>query len=256
MKTEVESQFMRTVLGFTDSAKIHHFFTSDQMLKSDVGYLAAKSGDLKVAIQLVDRLTTSFNLSQLNVADNADCFLPIVAQEIWGDNAIPLAFATHLSLFYGVDLDLNCYQTNKAFHTGADPMERLISRANFDGIIESGKRYILVDDVSTMGSTLADCASFIAERGGIVNGAIVLANCSRSCKLKPRKQDVKLIKERFNDEIFNLFKINYAAVTFDEARYLAGFRGVNELRNRAIKAEYERKSRIASKNVSKSQSDL
>lgn len=35
------------------------------------------------------------------------------------------------------------------------------------------------DDVTAMGSTLADCAAYIAERGGRVTGAIVLTNASR-----------------------------------------------------------------------------
>jgi hypothetical protein len=37
------------------------------------------------------------------------------------------------------------------FHTGADPMERMCLRPEFDGHVIAGGRYVLVDDVTSMG---------------------------------------------------------------------------------------------------------
>ncbi|MBU2856340.1 phosphoribosyltransferase [Acidithiobacillus ferrooxidans] len=61
---------------------------------------------------------------------------------------------------------MDIVQSNRAYHTGAKPMERLLARAEFAGEVQPGKRYVLVDDVTTMGSTLADLASYIQAQGG------------------------------------------------------------------------------------------
>jgi orotate phosphoribosyltransferase len=59
-------------------------------------------------------------------------------------------------------------------------MERIANRAVFDGEVTPGGRYVLVDDVTVMGSTLADLANHIQRNGGDVIGAVVLVNAARS----------------------------------------------------------------------------
>jgi orotate phosphoribosyltransferase-like protein len=247
-------QLSRANWGFCEGATIIYQFTKDEPLKKHWDYKAAKAGDIMAALRLIDvmLINPSFvtDVRQAFVG-KADFVLPIVAQELQGDNAIPLALAAMMSQKMDIPLDLGCFQTNKAYHTGADPMERLISRATFGGSIIPDKRYVLVDDVTAMGSTLADCASFVASQGGIVVGAIVLTNASRSGKLSPVKQDIRILKERYDEDIKQLFSIAPQALTFDEARYLVGFRTSDELRTRAAKAAHEREIRIASKVVSK-----
>lgn len=244
----------RTHWGFTENACVVHQFTTDAPLKAHPDYKAAKAGDIMAGLRLMDVMLINLNYTQDAKAafeGLADFVLPIVALEIQGDNAIPIALAALMSVKLNIPMYTDCFQTNKAYHTGADPMERLIARAEFGGSIIPNKRYVLVDDVTAMGSTLADCASYVAANGGVVVGTIVLTNASRSGKLKPVKQDVHKIKERYDEVIKDLFGITPEALTFDEARYLVGFRTVDELRNRATKAEHERKNRIASKNIPK-----
>ncbi|MGL4767093.1 MAG: conjugal transfer protein TraN [Formosimonas sp.] len=247
-------QLSRAHWGFCEGATIVHQFTNDAPLKAHWDYKAAKAGDIMAALRLIDGmlLNPNFVANVKNTySGQVDFVLPIVAQELQGDNAIPLALAAMMSQKMDIPLNLDCYQTNKAYHTGADPMERLISRATFGGSIIPDKRYVLVDDVTAMGSTLADCASFVASQGGVVTGAIVLTNASRSGKLSPVQQDIRIIQERYNEDVKHLFSIAPQALTFDEARYLVGFRTSDELRDRAVKAAHERKIRIASKIVSK-----
>lgn len=244
----------RTHWGFTENACVVHQFTTDAPLKAHPDYKAAKAGDIMAGLRLMDvMLINPEYIQEVKVAfeGQADFVLPIVALELQGDNAIPIALAAMMSVKLNIPMYTDCFQTNKAYHTGADPMERLIARAEFGGSITPLKRYIIVDDVTAMGSTLADCASYVAASGGVVVGAIVLTNASRSGKLKPVKQDVRIVKERYDENVKYLFRIAPEALTFDEARYLVGFRTVDELRTRAAKAEHERKSRIASKNISR-----
>lgn len=60
-------------------------------------------------------------------------------------------------------------------------------------------------------------------------------------------KDLRLITERYDESIKDLFSIEPSALTYDEAHYLVGFKTADELRNRAIKAANERENRIASK---------
>src|SRR5690554_4878207 len=52
----------------------------------------------------------------------------------------------------------------RVFHTGADPMERLRLRPSFEGAVKSGAHYVLVDDVTSMGGTLAELANYLLDR--------------------------------------------------------------------------------------------
>jgi hypothetical protein len=252
MKLSQTRVLSRSMWGFEKGATILHQFTSDVDLKIDPDYKAAKAGDLMAALGLVKRLLRAEFLDEVKIKfSDADFLMPIYAEEMQGDNAIPIALAASLSYGLNLDFSAECIQTNRAYHTGADPMERLVSRATFGGSISAGKKYVLVDDVSTMGSTLADCASYVANHGGIVVGAILLANCSRSRELKAKAQHLKIIEERYYETVKQLFSIAPSALTYDEALYVVGFRTSDELRSRAIAAENERKNRIASKSVPK-----
>ena len=81
--------------------------------------------------------------------------------------------------------------------TGADTMQRLIALSEFAGAVEVGASYVLVDDVSTMGGTLADLANYIQENGGRVAGSVLLVNASRSGKVIPAPKSLALLERRF-----------------------------------------------------------
>jgi orotate phosphoribosyltransferase len=55
-------------------------------------------------------------------------------------------------------------------------MERLALRPEFEGDVHTGKRYVLVDDVTSLGGTLAELGNYIQSNGGIVAGIFVLVN--------------------------------------------------------------------------------
>lgn len=253
MTNLVETQ-IRESIGFEPDAKIFSLYNDDQILKQNPRYAAAKKGHIKSAIRLCDSLPAEKFDELINFADHFDMVLPIVAEELQGDNAIPIAFAGRIGHLTGRPIFTQCFQQNKAYHTGADPMERLISRVSFAGSVKHGSRYLLIDDVTTMFSTLADCASYVSARGGIVVGAVLIANCSRSGVVHGRKKDISLLEERkYGTQIKELFHIaNCQSLTYDEASYLVGFKTIDELRNRAVKAQNETERRIASKSLSRS----
>jgi len=166
------------------------------------------------------------------------------AVEASGDNAIPEVFALLIAAICDARRDRGIVQLNKVFHTGADPMQRLIARPQFGGTVEPGAAYVLVDDVTTMGGTLADLADHLRAGGATVVGAVVLASASRTGRLMPNKADIRRLRERHGDAIRDILGIETDALTADEARYLVGFRTPDELRSRAAKAQEERDRRL------------
>jgi hypothetical protein len=145
--------------------------------------------------------------------------------------------------------DINIVQRNKVYHTGADAMQRLIAPSEFTGTVEIGAQYVLVDDVSTMGGTLADLANYVLMNGGQVVGSVVLVNAARSGKVIPAPKTVELLERRFGDEIRATFGIEPTALTREEAQCLIGFRTADELRNRAAAAKQARIERLRSKGI-------
>lgn len=112
-----------------------------------------------------------------------------------------------------------------------------------------GQHYVLVDDVTTMGSTLADLASYIRSQGGEVAGSVTLVNAARGGTMTPASKTTLELEARHGDEIRKLFGIEPSALTASEAQYLLGFRTTDELRNRVAKAGQERLARIRAKGL-------
>ncbi|MDP3517076.1 MAG: phosphoribosyltransferase [Pseudohongiella sp.] len=126
-------------------------------------------------------------------------------------------------------------------------MERLRLRPSFEGVVQPDRAYFLVDDVSSMGTTLAELANYLQVNGGKVAGTLLLVNAGRSKEFKPAAKYIRLLEERFGDEIRQIFGVHTRALTANEAGYLVGFRTIDEIRNRLAKAEKETSLRLLSK---------
>ena len=153
------------------------------------------------------------------------------------------------ALVAGAKADTDIVQTTRVFHTGADPMERMGLRAQFEGGVISQGQYVLVDDVCSLGGTLAELANYIQASGGQVAEIFVLVNAGRTPNLKPEAKSIRLLEKRYGHEITNIFGIEPAALTANEASYLVGFRTADEIRNRLAKARQETHLRLRSKGI-------
>jgi len=224
-------------------------FPEDTALKSHTEYQRAKAGDAPSAIKLVEDLALPFLLQIKSQLPADACYVAPHAKEATGDNAIPQVLAQAAAMISGGDVDTDIVQISRVFHTGADPMERMATRAEFEGLVEPGKKHVLVDDVTTMGGTLAELADYIQNQDGTIAGVLVLVNAGRSKELRPQPKIIKQIENRNELEIENILHIRPGALTANEANYLIGFRSADEIRNRLSKARKETDIRLRSKGI-------
>ncbi len=240
---------MERIYSFPDTARHYHCFTKDGQIKCHPDYKKAKAGCEEAAFRLVNDLASNFLISLQGYFPASAYYVSPYAQEATGDNAIPLLLSLiSADLLKGIS-ETDIVQLQKVFHTGADPMERLLLRPSFEGAVEQGGGYVLVDDVTSMGGTLAELANYIRLNGGTILGSIVLVNAGRDKSFKPLKKHISLLEQRFNDKIRQQFGIQTPALTANEARYLIGFRNFDEIRNRCFKAEKETHLRLLSKSI-------
>lgn len=224
-------------------------FRNDQPLKHDPDYKAAKAGNAGAAVRLVKRLAGPL-LEQARAKFGSDViYVAPHAEEATGKNAIPHTLAEALAVNASGSVDEDIVQTNRVHHTGADLMQRMIARSQFNGDVKPGGRYVLVDDVTTSGGTFADLADYIRSKGGEVAGAVSLVNAARDAKLAADPQVVRRLEGRHGDVIREQLGIEPGALTASEARYLDGFRSADEIRNRVAKARQERIGRLRAKGI-------
>ncbi|CAQ70744.1 conjugal transfer protein TraN [Cupriavidus taiwanensis] len=234
--------------GTVDSP--YFLYRSDAELKAHPSYKAAKAGSAEAAIQLIADLAPPLVARLLDEAFPPSCiFVAPHAKEAAGENAIPQVLAMYLHHALDGSVDETIVQATKVFHTGADPMERLNMRASFSGYVVPDGRYVLVDDVTTMGGTLAELANYIQCHGAGVIAAIVLVCAGRSGRLVAPGRVIRELERRYGDEIRKIFGIATHALTADEAGYLIGFRTSDEIRNRRAKAEQETHLRLGAKGI-------
>ncbi len=224
-------------------------FSDDTTLKAHNEYQRAKAGNILSAVKLVEDLALPFLLRIKNLLPSDACYVSPHAKEATGDNAIPQVLAQAAAMFSGGEVDTDIVQISRVFHTGADPMERIATRAEFEGLVTPGKNHILVDDVTTMGGTLAELANYIQNQNGLITGVLVLVNAGRSKELRPNLKITKQIQHRNELKIKEILEICPGALTANEANYLIGFRTADEIRNRLAKARKETNRRLLSKGL-------
>lgn len=244
--------------GYPETAKEPLYeFNSAERLKLHKEYKKAKSGNIESAVKLARDLVSERNLAEAKKRFGSDVvYLPVVLKESDGTNRIPHAIAAVYANNSNAEIETGVFEKQKAFHTGMNMMERLISRASFSGEIVKGKRYVIVDDVTTSGATLSDLASYIQENGGEVAGSVLLTNAIRGGSIFPLPKTINRLEARHGDSIREIFGIEPSALTKAESQYLLGFRTDDEIRKRADKAGNSRRERILAKSIPKSEDSL
>ena len=216
---------------------------SESTVKKHPAYEAAKSGDDVAATHLV---LTCLNLAQVValsqlVAGKRPTLVSAHAMERHGVNAIPEVFADELGRLLSWPVDAGIVQTNVVSHTGANGFWRLARQAEFDGAVQAGCDYVLVDDFVGMGGTLANLKGHIETLGGNVLAAVALTGKTHSAKLAPTPDRLNELRKRHGTEFENWwighFAHSFDALTESEARYLARTETADTIRDRIAEAK-------------------
>jgi pyrimidine operon attenuation protein/uracil phosphoribosyltransferase len=224
--------------------------------KEHPDYEAAKGGDINAAGRLVQGLMRgeiSDRLIAMAKKHPDAILLGIHAVEATGKNEIPQALVKYIGAKTGLNVDNNIVQTNVVGHTSAGQNVRLYNRPKFEGDIQRGRKYILVDDMVTMGGTLGEMRNYIESRGGTVVDMITLSTRSDQNATVALTEVTRIeLESVFGVESTSgvpdmtplsdflkesgIYGGNYKAFTESEARALLHAKGLDEARNRRIKA--------------------
>jgi hypothetical protein len=91
-------------------------------------------------------------------------------------NTLPLQYAAHLARTLDAEIDTQIIQKARVGRTGLTRFPRLLWQPSFDGEVRRDVAYIIVDDVLTLGGTIASLRSYIVSGGGTVRAYTALAH--------------------------------------------------------------------------------
>lgn len=217
-------------------------------VRSEPEYAKAKAGDIDAAGDLAQKLIGPDEIGSLRdvLGDSEDVIIVGVrAIESAGDNMIPFAAAMHIADRLNATVSLSIVQSAKANRGGLSGLDRVFRTVSFDGTVEKGRRYLLVDDTLTQGGTFAELAAFVRKCGGEVAGIFALTGKQYSRKLSPSEEILKELRALHGDleESFRQATgYGYDSLTESEARTLARFRPAHAVRDRIL-AEADRGGR-------------
>lgn len=214
----------------------------ERAVKKHPDYPAAKAGDIGAAKRLVE---ASLSEQIVATADRAlagsnALIASVHAHEADGINRIPAVLAEVLGERLGLRAEESVVQINRSGHTGAGGYHRLAHPALFDGEVEKGRNYFLVDDFVGQGGTIANLKGFIEVHGGFVVLASTLTGKPYSAKLTVEPATLNALRDKHGDKLENWWKetfgYGFEFLTESEARYLERADEAQLIRDRLLAA--------------------
>lgn len=177
-------------------------------------YDAAKAGDVDAAFALALALLIDDPRLPIFRMTGGMPFLllPVIAEETAGFNAIPDAMAQVLAWLLMRPLAVvagQIVQTNKVGHTRARAFQRLVTPATFDGPVQPGANYILVDDHVGLGGTLANLRGYVEAHGGNVVGMTALTESRDGRRISLRPETLDMLRTRHGEALDQLWKSQF-----------------------------------------------
>jgi len=211
-------------------------------LQDEPEYLSAKGGDREAALNLVDRLVTDDTVSQIKaiIGNDRPLLVPVLAVEDAGTNKIPLAMAEVLADRTGLDVELGIVQREKVSRTGTGSDHRLAFNPTFEGSVQPGQKYLILDDTLTMGGTLASLRGYIENRGGKVVAASVMTAHPGAVDLAAKPAMLAAIAQKHGPAMDTFWKETFGYgidhLTQGEAGHLKAAPSVDAIRTRIVEA--------------------
>ncbi|WP_334069917.1 phosphoribosyltransferase [Acinetobacter colistiniresistens] len=213
---------------------------------SDELYHQAKSGDVLSAFNLLattlDTYDKIINSSEF-LTQNNPIIVPVLAIEALGKNRIPAVFAEMIGEVLDLRVSSDIVQTVKANHTNAGAYERIVRQPRFDGCVEQGANYIIVDDTVAMGGTLAALKGYIESKGGNILRAVTLTGLTvPEFDIVPTEKMLRLVTTK-HPELPEWWKNEFGFpieyLTQGELGHLRTPSTLDEIRNRLITSGFQ-----------------
>ena len=236
-----------------------------KFLEAHPDYEAAKNREDRIAaLRLVhDFLRTPENHAQLLTLKQkypGAVIVPVRAIEAGGKNRIPEALAEYIGMNTGLEVEYNIVQTNRVHRTGTDEWHRFAFRPAYDGIVKSGRNYLIVDDVFSLGGSFNEMRHFIESNGGNVVHAIALATGRSGPEIALNPKTLNDLIDRYGENKLQLFLKeidlydgNFKALTEPEARALRRAPSLDEARDRISAARCQGRPSVVSEGIQKTQ---
>jgi hypothetical protein len=129
-------------------------------------YEQAKRGAGQAAFEVVQELVKPEKIPFV-----FDTVVPVMQFDRDKPNALPIVYAAAIAKHFEAYLETGVRQVNVVSHTFADAQTRILGQPIFMGKIQTGSRVLIVDDVVTYGSTLANLRGWLEKQGASVIGA-------------------------------------------------------------------------------------
>ena len=230
-------------------------------LKDSENYQAAKAGDSKAALSLVQSLLNEQTIAEIQemAGGREPVIVAVRAEESAGRNKIPFMMARALSSQTGWQVDTKLFQANFAGRTGTDAVYRLANPPIFRGDVQAGRDYLIVDDNSTMGGTIASLRGYIENRGGHVIGAAVMSARETGLDIVPTQKQLDDIQRKHgdapNDYWTNTFGYGIDHLTRGEAGTIRTSPSFDRLRSGIDAARLQRSERMGDRGIAQKSVD-
>ena len=219
--------------------------TGQSAVKRHADYEQAKQGNVQDATPSAKRLAATLlndealaALRRLPIVGAR--LVPIHALEGQGFNRIPAAFAELLGEKLRMEVETEIVQVNVVNHTGASGWQRLATPPLFEGRVEAGHAYLLVDDFVGQGGTLANLRGHIMLHGGKAIGAVCLTGRDDSRTLALQPQTLEALRKKYGEGLEIWWQKScghdFSCLTESEARYLLRVEDADTVRAKLAEA--------------------
>jgi N12 class adenine-specific DNA methylase/DNA repair protein RadC/predicted ABC-type ATPase len=212
--------------------------TSAIALKSHPDYDRAKEGNADAAARVVEKFAKPALIQKLAAQYPNAIWTAVHAEEKRGRNKLPNALAHYAAALTDGTADELIVQSTYSSRTGQNADYRLTNLPEFDGLVLRGRDYILVDDLVSMGGTLAQLRAHIENNGGRVVHITSLAASQFGAKIALSSQTALALESKFGDAALREFTsthlsiANWRGLTEGEARWVLRNPSLEQARNR------------------------
>lgn len=191
---------------------------------------AKKGGDASAALEVVADTVDWDVLDRViefwpDMSGQRPLLIAPTSAETEATNALPLAYAFWLGNELGFEVCDTLYQYRGVKRDLTNGWTRLANRTRLFGDIPSGRKFIICDDVCTLGGTLSEAAGFIKASGSVVIGTTCLASSEGgNVQLALSRQSQYGLKIKFGPKLdafwVQEFGYDTSCLTEPEAAYL------------------------------------